>query len=365
MPKSAPSPSTPPAPAALRVGLIGFGTAGRFFHAPLIASTPGLELTAIVTADPERHAQAEAAYPGVRVVEAAQELWTLELDLVVVATPNKTHVPLAEGAITAGAAVVVDKPLAVSSADARKLVDFSERRGTLLSVFQNRRWDGDFRTVAQLLAEGRLGTPLRFESRFERWRPQLKGGWRESGGRAEGSGLLYDLGSHLVDQALTLFGPATHVYTEADVRRDGATADDDTFIALTHASGTRSHLWVSATATVALGPRFRVLGSQGAYVTYGLDGQEAELRAGRTPRDRRFGVTPVARYGQLGTEGAVREVPRPCPAATPTSTRRSERALRGEGPVPVNPWDSVAALEVIEAARVSADEGRVVTVSSP
>jgi predicted dehydrogenase len=363
MPKSAPSPSTPPAPAALRVGLIGFGTAGRFFHAPLIASTPGLELTAIVTADPERHAQAEAAYPGVRVVEAAQELWTLELDLVVVATPNKTHVPLAEGAITAGVAVVVDKPLAVSSADARKLVDFSERRGTLLSVFQNRRWDGDFRTVAQLLAEGRLGTPLRFESRFERWRPQLKGGWRESGGRAEGSGLLYDLGSHLVDQALTLFGPATHVYTEADVRRDGATADDDTFIALTHASGTRSHLWVSATAA-SLGPRFRVLGSQGAYVTYGLDGQEAELRAGRTPRDRRFGVTPVARYGQLGTEGAFEKYPT-LPGRYTDFYAAMERALRGEGPVPVNPWDSVAALEVIEAARVSADEGRVVTVSSP
>jgi scyllo-inositol 2-dehydrogenase (NADP+) len=356
-------PNSSPASTALRVGLIGFGTAGRFFHAPLLATTPGLELTAIVTADPERRAEAESAYPTVQVVEAAQDLWALELDLVVVATPNKTHVPLAEGAITADAAVVVDKPLAVTSADARKLVAFAERRGKLLSVFQNRRWDGDFRTVAQLLADGKLGTPLRFESRFERWRPRLKGGWRELGGRTEGSGLLYDLGSHLVDQALTLFGPVTHVYAEADIRREGAQADDDTFIALTHASGTRSHLWVSAT-TASLGPRFRVLGSQGSYVTYGLDGQEEELRAGRTPRDRRFGVTPAARYGKLGAEGAFEKYPT-LPGRYTDYYAAIERALRGEGPVPVDPHDAIAALDVIEAARVSADEGRVVTVSSP
>ena len=348
---------------ALRVGLIGYGTAGRFFHAPLLTTTPGLELTAIVTSDPERRAEAESAYPGVRIVETAQDLWSLELDLVVVASPNKTHVPLAEGAITAGVAVVVDKPLAVTSADARKLVAFAERRGKLLSVFQNRRWDGDFRTVQQLLAEGRLGTPLRFESRFERWRPQLKGGWRELGDRSQGSGLLYDLGSHLVDQALTLFGPVEHVYAEADIRRAGATADDDTFIALTHASGTRSHLWASATAA-SLGPRFRVLGSQGAYVTYGLDGQEAELRAGRTPRDRRFGVTPAARYGKLGTEDAFEKYPT-LPGRYTDYYAAIERALRGEGPVPVDPHDAIAALDVIEAARISADEGRVVTVSKP
>jgi scyllo-inositol 2-dehydrogenase (NADP+) len=346
---------------ALRVGLIGYGTAGRFFHAPLLSTTPGLELTAIVTSDPDRRAEAESAYPAARIVEAAQDLWSLELDLVVVATPNKTHVPLAEGAITAGVAVVVDKPLAITSADGRKLVEFAERRGTLLSVFQNRRWDGDFRTIQQLLAEGRLGTPQRFESRFERWRPRLKGGWRELGGRAEGSGLLYDLGSHLVDQALTLFGPATHVYAEADIRRAGAQADDDTFIALTHASGTRTQVWASSTAA-SLGPRFRVLGSQGAYVTYGLDGQEAELRAGRTPLDEGFGVLPPAQYGKLGAGDEVETYPT-LPGRYADYYASIERALRGEGPVPVNPWDSIAALEVIEAARVSADEGRVVAVS--
>jgi len=346
--------------AALRVGLIGFGTAGRFFHAPLLATTPGLDLAAIVTSDPERRDLALRTYPGVQVVAKAEELWPLGLDLVVVASPNKTHVHLAGVAIEAGAAVVVDKPLAITSADGRALIDLARRRGRLLSVFQNRRWDGDFRTVAQLIADGRLGTVQRFESRFERWRPQLKGGWRELGDRSEGSGLLYDLGSHLVDQALTLFGPAAHVYAEADIRRSGARADDDTFIALTHVSGVRSHLWASATAA-NLGPRFRVLGSQGAYITYGLDGQEDELRAGRTPRDTDFGVTPPARYGQLGAEGSFEPHPT-LPGRYTDYYAGIERALRGEAPVLVDPSDAVAALRVIEAARISADEGRVVTL---
>ena len=344
--------------ANLRVGLIGFGTAGRYFHAPLLTTTPGIELTAVVTADPERAGQAVQAYPGVTVVGAAEQLWPLGLDLVVVASPNKTHVVLAQAALEAGSAVVVDKPLAVTSADGRALVAAAEARDLPLSVFQNRRWDGDFRTVTHVVQAGRLGEVRRFESRFERWRPQLKGGWREQGDRAEAGGLLYDLGSHLVDQALTLFGPAVRVYAEADVRREGAQADDDTFIALTHANGVRSHLWASAT-TALLGPRLRVLGSTAAYETYGLDGQEDELRAGRTPADQGFGETPPARYGRLGAEGDQGPYPT-LPGRYADYYAQMAKAVRGQGPVPVDPRDAVRALEVIEAARRSADEGRVI-----
>ena len=342
----------------LRVGLIGYGAAGRFFHAPLLATTPGLELSAIVTSDETRGADALAAYPGTRIVGSPDDLWKLGLDLIVVASPNKSHIPLAAAAIEAGCAVVVDKPLAVTAEQGRGLVELARDRGRLLSVFQNRRWDGDFRTIAEIIGSGRLGRVNRFESRFERWRPQLKGGWRESVDRAEGSGLLYDLGSHLVDQALTLFGPAVSVYAEADVRRLDAEADDDTFVALTHTDGTRSHLWVSATAA-ELGPRFRVLGSAAAYVTFGLDNQEDQLRAGMTPRDEGFGETQAARYGRVGAEGAYETYPT-LPGRYTEYYTAMGAALRGEGPVPVDPGDSVDALEVIEAARRSADTGQVI-----
>lgn len=342
----------------LRVGLIGYGIAGAVFHAPLITATPGLDLTAVVTSDPERRAQALREHPDAVVAATAEELWQLDLDLVVVASPNRTHVPLATAALDAGRPVVVDKPLAASAAEAEQLIALAEERGLLLSVFQNRRWDGDFLTVAELVRSGRLGRVHRFESRFERWRPQLKGGWRELGDPAEAGGLLYDLGSHLVDQALTLFGPATHVHAELDARRSGAQTDDDTFVALTHADGTRSHLWMSATAA-DLGPRFRVLGSEGAYVTFGLDGQEDALRSGRTPKDTDWGVTPADRYGRLGAGDDA--------AAFPTLPGRYQayyadiaEALHGRAPVPVEPRDAVAALTVLEAARRSAAEGRTV-----
>ncbi|MFE3938921.1 Gfo/Idh/MocA family oxidoreductase, partial [Streptomyces goshikiensis] len=204
------APGTP-----LRVGLVGYGLAGSVFHAPLVTATPGLVLDTVVTSDPGRQAQAREAHPGVRIAADATELWEgpgPRVDLVVIASPNKTHVPLATAALTAGVPVVVDKPLAATAAEADALADLSERTGTFLSVFQNRRWDNDFLTLRRLIADGELGEIQRFESRFERWRPQLKGGWRESGAPEEIGGLLYDLGSHVVDQALVLFGPAVRVY---------------------------------------------------------------------------------------------------------------------------------------------------------
>ncbi len=238
----APLPDTRPGDTPLRVALVGYGLAGSVFHAPLIAATEGLVLDTVVTANEERRAEARAAYPDLRFAASPDELWERadELDLVVIASPNKTHVSLATAALEAGLPVVVDKPIAGTAAEARELAALAEERGLLLSVFQNRRWDNDFRTLAALIADGELGEVQRFESRFERWRPQLKGGWRESGDPEEIGGLLYDLGSHVVDQALVLFGPAVRVYAESDVRRPGAAADDDTFIAITHANGVRS-----------------------------------------------------------------------------------------------------------------------------
>ncbi|WP_055590758.1 Gfo/Idh/MocA family oxidoreductase [Streptacidiphilus griseoplanus] len=345
--------------ATLRVGLVGYGLAGSAFHAPLIATTPGMRLEAVVTASPERRAQLHREHPGARAVDTPEQLLDGSVDLVVVASPNRTHVPLARAALDAGLPVVVDKPLAGTAAEAAALADLAEQRGLLLTVFQNRRWDNDFLTVRRLVADGALGRVHRFESRFERWRPQIKAGWRELPDPAEIGGTMYDLGSHLVDQALTLFGPAATVYAEIDAVRTDAAVDDDSFIALTHTSGVRSHLWMSA-ITAQLGPRLRVLGDRAGYVKYGLDPQEAALRDGRRPGDGApWGAEPESAHGLLGTTDGTRPVPTEA-GDYPAFYHGVAAALRDGAPVPVDPRDAVAALAVLEAARRSAATGTTV-----
>jgi scyllo-inositol 2-dehydrogenase (NADP+) len=346
--------------APIRVALLGYGLAGAVFHAPLIALVEGLELRAIVTRNDERRSRARRDHPAADLLESAEEVWRRAdgFDLVVVAAPNRFHVPLARAAVEAGLAVVVDKPLAANADEARTVVREAGERGVMLTVFQNRRWEGDFLTVRGLLEQDALGEVERFESRFERWRPELSGGWRESGEPEDSGGLLYDLGSHLVDQALCLFGPAALVYAELDRRRPGAETDDDTFVAVTHESGVRSHLWMSAVAAQP-GPRFRVIGRSAAYVKYGLDIQEELLRAGRRPNDPSWGREPEDRWGLLGAGEQVRPVPT-VPGAYQRFYEGVVLALRGNAPPPVDPDTVLSGLEVLDAARISGREQRVV-----
>ncbi|MFL5861767.1 MAG: Gfo/Idh/MocA family oxidoreductase [Solirubrobacteraceae bacterium] len=346
----------------LRVAIIGYGLSGRVFHAPLIAATPGLAVASIVTSSPERQAQVARDHPGARLLSSADRLWESDdHDLVVIATPNDTHVSLAEAAIDRGLQVVVDKPLAVTASHAERLVVRAQEAGVLLTVFQNRRWDSDHLTLVRLMDGGHLGTVFRYESRFERWRPSPKpGSWRESSSPDHGGGLLLDLGSHLVDQALTLFGAVTEVYAEVAARR-GRAADDDVFIALRHAAGPISHLRASA-VTGAPGPRLRVLGSEAAFVLSALDSQEDRLRAGRRPDiDPDWGAEPEAHRGRLVTGDT----------SVPVPTQRGEwprfyallvSALAESGPPPVDPGDAVATLRVLEHARHSATTRSTVTV---
>jgi predicted dehydrogenase len=347
----------------IRVGLIGYGLGGAAFHAPLIAATPGMRLSAIVTSNPERMEQARGRYPTAKIVPSADALWdsASEVDLVVVASPNRTHVPLARAALAAGLPVVVDKPLTATAHEGRDLVEEARRRGLLLSVFQNRRWDGDFLTLRGLLDRGALGQVHRFESRFERWRPTPKPGWREHGDPAEAGGILYDLGSHLIDQARVLFGSVAAVYAEMDRRRPGVEVDDDAFVALTHTSGVRSHLWMSAVAADH-DLRMRVLGSQAAYVKLGTDVQEEALRAGATPDAPGWGREPEARWGRLGAADDWSVVPTE-PGAYPAFYTGVGSALRHGSPPPVDPTEAVAVLAIIEAAQRSARERTVVALS--
>ena len=349
---------------SIRAGLVGFGLAGSVFQAPLIATTPGASLTAIVTSNDDRRRQAAAAYPGATIIATADELLSrareLALDLLVVASPNRTHVPLATAALRAGLHVVVDKPFAPTAAEARTVIDESRRAKKLLTVFQNRRWDGDFLTVQYLLHDGALGKPLRMESRFERWRPVPRPGWKESGGDEDATGVLYDLGSHLIDQALVLFGPVIDVYAELERRRSSSEVVDDAFVALSHVSGVRSHLHTNMISAEPAA-RFRVLGEHATFTKYGFDGQEAALRAGARPGMPRWGEEESTHWGTLhGGEKPLRIATRP--GAYETFYARMVSAIRGEGPVPVDPSDAVATAAVIDAAISSARERRIVRV---
>ena len=351
----------------LRAGVIGFGTAGSAFHAPIIDATPGAYVAAIVTRDPQRAAIVRSRYGRAAVVESVDELWGLGLDWVTVATPNSTHVSLATAAIEHGVPVVVDKPLATSALQAAELVGRAASAQVPLTVYLNRRWDGDFLTVTRLVREGSLGRVARFESRFERWRPQVANTWKETAAPGQGGGILWDLGPHVIDQALQLFGPAKSIYAEVDTTRSDATNPDDVFIAMTHAGGVRSHLWLSAVAAQQ-GPRFRVLGTDAAYTVYGLDPQEAALRAGEVPHPSGdWGESSRDSWGRLwGPEGAVAG----CAVRTragdyPEFYRRWVDHLRGLGPVPVAPEDAVAGLEAVEAAETSTETASVVSPALP
>lgn len=363
--------SKTPSGQPLRAAVLGYGLAGEVFHAPLIASTPGMRVAAIVTANPERAAKARQAYPEARILASADEVWQSpgDYDFVVVASPNRTHVPLGLAALRAGLPVVVDKPVAPTVAGAEELLAESQRTGVQFTVFQNRRWDNDFLTLRRVLDDGLLGTVYRFETRYERWRPTPKAGaWRERPAPEEAGGLLFDLGSHIIDQTLVLFGQPSRVYAEVRQMRPGAQVDDDSFLALDFPSGVIAHLWVSVTTRI-LGPRFRVLGSRGAFEKYGIDPQEDMLVGGLRPGMPGWGVEPREKWGHLATtlgtphavdvDGAVESLP----GAYEQFYVRFGAAVRGEGPVPVPPEESLAALRVIEAAQRSAQEHMVVTLS--
>jgi scyllo-inositol 2-dehydrogenase (NADP+) len=363
----------PVAAGPLRVGLIGYGLAGSAFHAPLVEAVAGLSLASIVTSNPERVAAARANHPGADVLPSADELFARadSHDLVVVAAPNREHARLGLAAVDAGLHLVVDKPLAASVDEAEALASAAAARGVVASVFHNRRWDGDFLTLRRLASEGALGELLRLESRFERWRPEVDTGkWREGGGPEDAGGVLFDLGPHVIDQALELLGPARTVYAEVRSVRPGARVDDDFFVALEHESGARSHLWGSMVAA-RLGPRLRVLGTEAAYVKWGLDVQEDALRSGASPRDAGFGEEPREAWGELGTEDG----------SQPVETERGgyvefyermERAIRAVAepsaraqpeaaePPPVPLEAGIATLRIIETARRSSAERAVI-----
>ena len=339
----------------VKIGLVGYGFGGRYFHAPLIAAAPECEFVGVVTTSPERRDLVSREHPVVGLYDSLDALAAAGAEAVAISTPAGTHSELTDEAIDLGLSVVCDKPFALDPVAARRSVELASARGVTLSPYQNRRWDSDFLTVRALADDGTLGEVRRFESRFERFAP-------ENGPGPSGGGTLLDFGAHLVDQALVLLGPVESVYAESRTRESGL--DDDVFVALRHTNGAVSHLWGSW-SQYAAGPRFRVTGSAASLVVTTGDTQEEALIAGVTPATgEAWGAESPSGHDRVFTV-AVSEPVTLARGAWDTYYPAFARAVRGEGSPPVEAVDAVATADVLEAARVSATTGATVRPGAP
>ncbi len=347
------------------VAVLGFGLAGRVFHCPFISAVPGLELRSVLQRTGD---SAQQAYPGVQLARSLPEILDdPAIDLVVVGTPNDTHLPFAEAALQAGKHVVIDKPIAPSADGVARLMQLARERSLLIAPFHNRRWDGDFLTVRNLLSQEVLGRLVSFTSRFDRFRPAPKQGtWKEA--ESDAHGLLLDLGPHLLDQALALFGLPSTIGASVRRERQGTTIDDAFDIFLTFPSGPRVHLGSSLIAADP-NPRFLLQGTRGSYRKFGVDPQEPTLVAGATvpslDSDAIWLAEEPAAYGRLTLCADPVQAPsllntEPLPTLTGDYRHFYHnvlRALRGEAPLVVTPADAWITLRLLELARESSGSG--------
>lgn len=327
------------------VAVIGFGNAGRTFHAPLVAAEPGLTLHTIVSSRPDEVA---GVWPDVRVAPSLEAvLDDPEVDLVVLATPDALHASQAEAALNAGKAAVVDKPFALTHADAARVVELARSKGLLLSVFQNRRWDADFLALKAEIASGRLGRLVTVETRYDRHRPVVRDRWREG----PGGGVWLDLGPHLIDQMLVLFGRPLGVTCDLSIQREGGLSSDRAHATLRYADDLRVVL-NAAMLIAAPDVRFAVHGTGGSWLKSGLDVQEDQLKAGTAVGAPGWGIDAAPATFVDGETGA--RSPAPGPAGDyPAFYAGIAAALRGDGPNPVPPEQALEVMEIIGAGQES------------
>lgn len=336
----------------LNAALVGYGFAGKTFHAPFLGTTPGLRLSWVVSRDA---AKVQADLPDCRVGSLEEVLSDNTVDLVVIATPNDTHAPLARQALLAGKHVVIDKPFALDLAQAKALVELAEKQQRLLSIFHNRRWDGDFLTVRRLLTEGTLGQIAQFESHFDRYRPEVRQRWREAGG--PGSGLWFDLGPHVLDQALQLFGLPDWLQADLAGQRPGSLSDDYFHVVLGYGE-MRVVLHGSCLVSATM-PRFIIHGSAGSFIKFGMDVQEEQLKLGKRPPAADWGVDSEPgqlsqiRDGQLQQELVAGEA-----GDYGAYYREVCAAIQGEGANPVPAGEALTVMALLDLARESHRSGK-------
>ena len=348
----------------VRVGLIGFGMAGQAFHAPVIRGVPGMELACILE---RRGTRAQEKYPEVRVARTLDELLAdRQIQLCVIATPNDSHVELARACLLAGRDVVVDKPLAPTLAEAEELVRLAAEHGRLITVYQDRRWDGDFGTVKKIVQSGALGSIVEYECRYDRFRPEPKpNAWREKADQP-GAGVLFDLGPHVIDQALVLFGEPRAITASAFCERDTSQVDDSFDVSMEYpkSAGVLRAMGRARIIAYAPGPHFLIHGTKGSFVKYGMDPQEARLRADKYPQGTDWG----ADWGEEAEElwGTLSLVGKP---SVKVKTERGDYrgfyanvrdAIEKKVPLDVSPEQALRTMRALMLAHMSSRERRTV-----
>jgi scyllo-inositol 2-dehydrogenase (NADP+) len=335
----------------IRTALVGYGSVGEKMHAPLISVCDDLELVAVVERSKDK---SKEKYPYVQIFRSLEDLLDADVaDLIVIVTPNEFHFTYAKMALKAGKHVVVDKPVTIHSHEAKELKRLAEEKNLVLSVFQNRRWDGDIQTIKKIMNEGILGKVVHFESHFDRFRPFLADNWREKD--VPGNGITYDLGTHLIDQTVMLFGKPQWVYAEILKQRDGAVADDFFDITLMY-EGMKARLTASVMVNAPL-PKFLVLGEKGSFIKHGLDVQEKAFKAGQRPEGETWGVEHAESWGMVHLENSATSYPTERGDYRAFYKNIAETIL-GQDELKVKMEEAILVLEIIEAAFLSNQEGK-------
>lgn len=330
----------------LKVGIAGYGLAGRSFHAPILAGT-NFEVTAVLTTNDVRKRHAKEDFPTVKIVSTIEELCAQDLDLIVIASGNQVHLSQALTAINAGIPTVVDKPMGINVAQTREILDAADSAGVVVTTYFNRKWDSDILTLKRVIRDGQIGRVIRMDSRFERFRPQLNPqSWRENNSPEDGGGLLLDLMPHLISTAIECFGPAN--LKSSSIRSVRGGADDDCVLVLAHETGVESIL--SASAVVgAPGPRLRVIGSEGAFVVNELDPQEALLRAGKAPKDGKW-EEGTSSQAFIHRGDSVEEF-KTDPGNYASFYSLVHEAIMNKTAMPISPEEILAVAQIIDKAR--------------
>jgi scyllo-inositol 2-dehydrogenase (NADP+) len=338
----------------IKVGLVGYGFSATVFHTPLLSVLDEFHISKVMSSNPEK---VKSDLEDVEVVSTLSELLEDDgIDLVIITTPSGMHYEMVKDALRAGKHVIVEKPMVVSEKEANELIQLAKEQDVQLSVYHNRRWDNDYLTVKQLIEEGKLGEVKMYEAHFDRYRPAVRDRWRENEG--PGSGALYDLGSHLIDQALHLFGMPDFVHADVFGQRDHSRTDDYFHVVLGY--GSLRVILHSSAIVPSNGPRFQVHGTKASFIKYGIDGQEDMLRAGKKPVGDTWGADNPEHYGKLTTgEGETEEIKTLHGSYVTYYKKIADSLLRGEE-LPVSAEEARDVVKVIEAAFESSKERRAV-----